>query len=80
MITPEGSLFLTSEAVWGMVAFATMAITMASGGIYAAWEARTTPPGLPWEEVDLEGIVVDPRSADLDRTSDVPGAQLSDET
>lgn len=69
VITPEGSLFLTSEAVWGMVAFATMALTMASGGIYAAWEARTVPPGLPWDEVDLDTIVVDDRPP-IDRPVD----------
>jgi cellulose synthase (UDP-forming) len=56
VVTPEGSLFLTSEAVWGMVGFATMAVAMAGGGIYAAWESRSTPPGVPWDGVDLEAI------------------------
>ncbi|MCG6957830.1 MAG: glycosyltransferase [Gemmatimonadetes bacterium] len=54
--TSEGTLFLTSEATWGMVGFASMATLLASGGIRAAWQARTPPPGVPWDEVDIAGI------------------------
>ena len=53
-LTPEASLLLTSEAVWGMVAFATFALALASGGIRGAWEARALPPGVPWDDVDLD--------------------------
>ena len=56
--TSEGTLFLTSEATWGMVGFASMAALLASGGIRAAWEARTPPAGAPWDEVDVERIEV----------------------
>lgn len=56
ILVPEGALVLTSEAVWGMVAFATVAMAMASGGIRAAWEARNPPTEPPWREVDLDEI------------------------
>jgi cellulose synthase (UDP-forming) len=56
VLTPEGSLFLTSEAVWGMVGFATMALAMAGGGIFAAWESRSTPSGTSWDLVDLDAL------------------------
>jgi cellulose synthase (UDP-forming) len=56
LYTPEGALVLTSEAVWGMVAFASLALTLTSGAIYAAWTSRTVPPGQPWEGVDLNLI------------------------
>jgi cellulose synthase (UDP-forming) len=55
-LTPEGALFLTSEAVWGMAAFASLALLFASGGIRAAWEARRPPERAPWKEVDLDRI------------------------
>lgn len=58
VLTPEGALFLSSEAVWGMVAFATMALALASGGIHAARQARRPPTGAPWDEVDLDVIEV----------------------
>jgi len=56
LVLPEGALFLTSEAVWGMLGFATMALVMASGGIRAAWEARRPPAGAPWDAIDLDRI------------------------
>lgn len=56
VLAPEETLVLTSEAVWGMVAFATVALTMVSGGIYAAWEARTPPTDPPWLQVEVEEI------------------------
>jgi cellulose synthase (UDP-forming) len=55
-ITPEAALVLSAEAVWGMVAFATVALAMASGGIRAAWEARRPPAGQPWARIDPDGI------------------------
>jgi cellulose synthase (UDP-forming) len=56
VLTPEGALVLSSEAVWGMVGFATVALLMTGGGIYAAWEARSLPTGKPWDIVDLTEI------------------------
>lgn len=54
--TPEGDLGLSAEAVWGMVAFATFAAVLSLGGVYAAWEARNPPSGVPWEGIDPEHI------------------------
>lgn len=59
LVAPEETLYLTSEATWGMVAFATAAVAMATGGIHAAWEARTLPEHQPWDAVDVTSIVVE---------------------
>lgn len=64
VLTPEGALFLTSEAIWGMVAFASLAVSMASGGIRAAWDARRPPAGAPWDAVELGVIEARARSLD----------------
>lgn len=58
-LTSEAALFLTSEAVWGMVAFASVALALSSGGTYAAWEAARPAPGAAWKDVDLRQIRVD---------------------
>jgi cellulose synthase (UDP-forming) len=50
MLQPEGSLLLSSQAVWGMIAFASFAALMSLGAIYAAWQARTPPITTPWED------------------------------
>jgi cellulose synthase (UDP-forming) len=55
-VIPETSLMLTSEAFWGMVGFAAIAVVTSSGGIYAAWTSRRVPEGQPWEEVDIERL------------------------
>jgi cellulose synthase (UDP-forming) len=54
--TPEGSLALSSDAVWGMVFFATLPVLLSSGALYAAWRSRSPAPGRPWEQVDLAVI------------------------
>jgi hypothetical protein len=54
VLTPEGALVLSSEAVWGMMGFATVAFLMVSGGLYGAWEARTLPEGKAWDTVVLD--------------------------
>jgi glycosyl transferase family 2 len=51
--TSEASLELTTEAVWGMVAFAAIPVIMAMGVLYAAWEARTPAAGSPWDVIDV---------------------------
>ncbi len=51
IITPEESLILTTEAVWGMVGFATLFILMNSGAFYAAWDSRKPPSGHPWSSI-----------------------------
>lgn len=53
---PEETLRLTSEGVWGMIAFATWAVVMTGGGIYAAFEATRPPTGFAWDRVDVETI------------------------
>jgi cellulose synthase (UDP-forming) len=52
----EGDLLLTAEAAWSMVGFATLAVALAAGGIYAAWDARTPPAGGAWDDIDVEAI------------------------
>jgi cellulose synthase (UDP-forming) len=52
LLQPEGTLLLTSQAVWGMIAFATFAAVMSSGGIYAAWQARYPDETTPWSEYE----------------------------
>lgn len=54
LATPEAGLALTSEAVWGMVAFATASAAMVAGGVRAAWESRLPPEGGAWEAVPAE--------------------------
>lgn len=54
--TPEAQLALSAEAVWAMTGFATLAVVLASGGIYAAWRARSTPPDAAWDAIDPESI------------------------
>lgn len=51
--TSEASLALTSEAVWGMMAFATVPLLVACATLYAAWQARRPAPGAPWDEIDV---------------------------
>jgi cellulose synthase (UDP-forming) len=54
--TSEGNLQLSSEAVWGMVAFATLPVIMSFGVFHAAWQARRPAPGNPWDDVDVNRI------------------------
>lgn len=54
---PETTLMLTSEAVWGMIFFASIAVAMAAGAIYAAWTSRRVPGGQPWDNVEPESLL-----------------------
>jgi cellulose synthase (UDP-forming) len=56
VVVPETELILTSEAVWGMTAFAALAAATAGGAIYAAWTSRKVPPGQPWETINIERL------------------------
>jgi cellulose synthase (UDP-forming) len=56
LLVDEGQLALTSEAVWGMTVFASLAIITIGGAIYAAWTSRTIPEGQPWDNVDVAGL------------------------
>jgi cellulose synthase/poly-beta-1,6-N-acetylglucosamine synthase-like glycosyltransferase len=55
-LTPEAGIELTSEATWGMVAFAVLPVLAAAGGLYAAWESRRPAPGAAWDHVDVSRI------------------------
>lgn len=54
--TSEGSLELSAEAVWGMMAFATLPVLASFGALYAAWQARSIPSTAPWDDVDVTEI------------------------
>jgi cellulose synthase (UDP-forming) len=54
--TSEGSLELSAEAVWGMVAFATLPVLASFGALVAAWQARRAPATAPWDDVDVGSI------------------------
>jgi cellulose synthase (UDP-forming) len=54
--TPEATLELSSEAIWGMIGFATLPTLAAVGTLYAAWQARRPTKGAPWDDVDVERI------------------------
>jgi hypothetical protein len=56
-LTPETTLLLTSEAVWSMVGFASFAVLLTSGALYAAWQSRSTPHGSSWDDVPGEGEI-----------------------
>ena len=54
--TSEGSLELSAEAVWGMIAFATLPVFSSLGATYAAWQARRLPSDAPWDDVNVSAI------------------------
>lgn len=54
--TAEGALSLSSQAVWGMVGFATLPVLLSFGVLYAAWQARTPAPGNPWDHIDINRL------------------------
>ena len=54
--TGEGSLELSVEAVWGMVAFATVPVLASFGALFAAWESRRPPATAPWDTIDVATI------------------------
>ncbi|HEV8496748.1 MAG TPA: cellulose synthase catalytic subunit [Gemmatimonadaceae bacterium] len=55
-VTSEGALELSSQAVWGMVAFATLPVLLSFGVLYAAWEARRVPAGAAWDSIDVDRL------------------------
>lgn len=56
-VVSEGILILTSQKIWGMFAFALVAIVMVIGGIYAAYESSNLEPEEPWLKIDLKKII-----------------------
>lgn len=53
---PELSLELSSEAVWGMLAFASLPVLMSFGALKAAWDARRLPADAPWDAIDVGSL------------------------
>jgi len=51
---PESGLAISAERTWGMMAFAFLAFIMATGGVYAALEARKMKVEEPWENVEIK--------------------------
>lgn len=56
LLTSDMSLAFPAEAVWGMLAFATVPVLASFGAIYAAWQSRRPPPGSPWDDVDVQQL------------------------
>jgi cellulose synthase (UDP-forming) len=56
VVTPEAALRLSAEAVWGMLAFATLPVLAAVGSLYAAWEAHKPLAGAPWDAIDVDRL------------------------
>jgi cellulose synthase (UDP-forming) len=56
LLTSEGALELTSQVVWGMVAFATVPVLMAFGPIRAAWQSAHVERVQAWNTVDVATI------------------------
>jgi cellulose synthase (UDP-forming) len=54
--TSEGVLVLSSEAVWGMVAFASVAAASSTGALYGAYRARTPPEGSAWDSIQPDRL------------------------
>ncbi len=54
--TDEGALQLSSQAVWGMVGFATLPVVLSAGAVYAAWQSRQPAAGNPWDVIDVNAI------------------------
>ena len=54
--TSEGALVLSSEAVWGMVGFASVAACATLGGVHLARQVRRGPSKPAWHDVEPERI------------------------
>jgi hypothetical protein len=54
--TTEASLELSAEAVWGMIAFATLPVIASCGALLAAWQAGRLPATAPWDGVDVDKV------------------------
>ncbi len=56
LFVADDALVFTSEAVWGMLAFATVPALAALGALYAAWQSRRPLDTVPWQFVDVKSI------------------------
>jgi cellulose synthase (UDP-forming) len=55
LFSPEDAMVFSAEAVWGMLAFATVPALASAGALYAAWQSRTPLATGPWERLKTEG-------------------------
>jgi len=56
---PESELLFTSSRTWGMIGFSFLAFVMSSWGLYAAYEAVKLKSEAPWENVEVDAIIVE---------------------
>ncbi len=56
LTTSEGSLELTSEGVWGMIAFATVPVAISFVALFAAWQSTRPVPDNAWDPIDVAAI------------------------
>ena len=55
-LVPETILVKTAEQTWGMIAFATVSVLLAVGGIYAVIESKKLKAEDPWEKIDVSNL------------------------
>ena len=56
LLTPEVSLAISPDEIWGMVAFATVPVLGGIGAIRAAWQSRRLPADSAWDDIDVDAI------------------------
>jgi cellulose synthase (UDP-forming) len=56
LLTENISLAYSPEAVWGMLAFASLPALAGAGAIVAAWQSRRRPADAPWDAVDVAAL------------------------
>ncbi len=56
LFVAEEALLFTPEAVWGMLAFATLPALASVGAMHAAWQSRMPLGTAPWQDVDVVSI------------------------
>jgi len=55
-VITETSLVMTSEQTWGMIGFASVAIFMALGSLYAVYESQGLTIEEPWNKINVHQI------------------------
>ncbi len=53
LLTEDVSLAYSPEAVWGMLAFASVPVLAGGGALHAAWQSRRPAEDAPWDPVDI---------------------------
>jgi cellulose synthase (UDP-forming) len=56
LLTGDVSLQYSPEAVWGMLAFASLPVMAGAGALHAAWQSRRLPADAPWDAVDVTAL------------------------